>query len=151
MGATDRDGYGVFIIGGDEGRMVRPNRFAYAVAKKRQITNINVRQECGNRLCCNPSCSKAILRSSPHPYGDAHHARRHPERILRGERHRMSKLTEAQVRQMIDEMAQGDLPWEVARRYGVSRRHASKIRSGERWAQVPRPLPVHLCQSIAAV
>lgn len=144
MGAVDRDGYGVFIVGGDLGQMVRPHRFAYAVAKKKQISQISVRQKCGLRLCCNPKHGRGRKLSSPHPYGDAHHARRHPERILRGERHKMARLTEAQVRQMIQEMADGDAPWLIAKRYGISERHAHKIRSGERWAQVPRPLPVEL-------
>ena len=66
--------------------------------------------------------------------GDRHFFRRFPERVLRGDRHPMAKLTAAKAEAIRTSYAQGDVTQEeLAQRYGVSRPAISAIVTGRRW------------------
>lgn len=57
-------------------------------------------------------------------------------RIVRGERHGMVKLTEAQVREIRDKLRSGSTRSALAPEYGVSRTTISMIASGRNWKHI---------------
>lgn len=54
-------------------------------------------------------------------------------RTPRGEGNAKAKLTDDQVREIRSLLSQGELPGDVAKRYGVSRPTIIYIRDGKRW------------------
>lgn len=57
-------------------------------------------------------------------------------RAVRGERHGMSKLTEAEVREIKRRLKAGERNADIAADYGVMPNQISRIKSGARWASV---------------
>lgn len=68
------------------------------------------------------------------PSGERHWSRRLPERMPRGERHGMARLTAEQAAAIRVAYARGDVTQrELAARYGVSRPTVSAIVTGRHW------------------
>jgi hypothetical protein len=68
--------------------------------------------------------------------GDRSGSRLHPEKRPRGEASNLSKLTEAQVREIKSRAAAGTTPAQLAREYGVSTAAIRLIVIGRNWAHV---------------
>ena len=68
--------------------------------------------------------------------GDAHHSRQQPDRVARGERHRNAVLVDAQVMELRARRAAGTILAVLARDYGISIAHASRIANGENWSHL---------------
>ena len=67
--------------------------------------------------------------------GDRHGSKVHPEKVPRGERHGMARFTWEQIRQMRARALQGATKSQIAREFGLSIAHASKIVRGEAWRE----------------
>lgn len=68
------------------------------------------------------------------PKENNHHAiRMGLNRVLCGEEHRRSKLSEAQVREIFDKVSNGASQIDVANRFGVRRQTISRIKFGRTW------------------
>ena len=113
-GAKDRDGYGRFWIGG---KTKRAHRVSYEAFKGPIPGDLELLHSCDNPSCVNPEHlsagtskdnSQDMMRKGRHvwtlhpekcPRGDAHHWRRHPDRVIRlpGELNPNAKLKADQV------------------------------------------------------
>lgn len=72
-------------------------------------------------------------RPQRHPSGDDHHARKHPERLARGERGGNAKLTEDAVRDILASTASLSV---LAKKYGVGKTLVSMVRRRQIWKHV---------------
>jgi hypothetical protein len=69
--------------------------------------------------------------------GDRHWTKRLPERCARGEDHPMVKLTEANVREIINRHAKGEAKNALSKAFGVSRWNIRLILAGKSWSHLP--------------
>jgi len=90
-----------------------------------------VLHKCDNRLCCNPD----HLELGTHKTNMADCMARH--RISRGNGRPNAKLTPAIVLDMRRMRREGGSWRSIARAFGISHSHASRVVSGESWAHVP--------------
>ena len=135
-------GYGQFYT---SGTALQAHRVAYFIHNGSLSEDLYVCHECDVRRCCNPDhlwlgTHKDNIddrqrkgRGRHFPKGDAHHTRRHPERLLRGEQNPMSKLREDDVRAIrIDNRSQKN----IARSYGINQATVSEIKTFKIWRHV---------------
>lgn len=121
QGAT-ANGYGT--IGGGPGTgILKTHRVSWERHNGAIPEGLYVLHHCDNRRCVNPAhlflgdhqanMADMFAKGRGHvfanPAGDAHHLRQHPERIARGERTGSAKLTEAQVVDMRQRFARGEV------------------------------------------
>ena len=103
--ATDKDGYGKFKI---KTTTTRANRVAYELAKGPIEDSLIILHSCDNPPCVNPNHLSIGTKADNHQdmvnkgrkkyfFGDENGARKHPERLRRGEDHAMAKLNWEQV------------------------------------------------------
>jgi hypothetical protein len=72
------------------------------------------------------------------PRGDNHPARLHPEKIARGEQHKLSKITEIQAKEILSYKQQGCRTIDVATFLRLPYGIVSKIFRGFRWKHLSR-------------
>lgn len=146
-GYRDDDGYG--CLSRRTAGSVLAHRYAWERANGPIPAGLNICHRCDNRACVNVAhlflgtqldniadmVAKGRQRGAA---GDANGSRLHPERIVRGECVRSSKLTAAQVVELRDVYASGCVTQaDVAARFGVSRALVSYIVTGKYWRHVP--------------
>lgn len=106
-----------------------------------------IQHRCNNRACCEPSHLETgdhiknmrymvQCRRSVRLKGDRNGSRKHPERLVRGERHKGAKLTEAQVKFIRAQRLLGANQSAIARELGVSRQLVSQVGLEQGWKQV---------------
>lgn len=125
VGPKDKDGYGHFSIGPHkEAKRIRAHRFSYTLHYGAIPEGLSILHNCDNPPCCNPRHLKIgtaadnhadCIRRGRKPKGATHwmkinpekirrgddsFSRKHPERLARGERIGVAKLTESKVRQI---------------------------------------------------
>jgi len=132
------DGYGAFAI---HGRNTRAHRFSYELHYGRLLPGFSVLHRCDVKPCVNPAHlfpgtqddnMKDAMRKGRKPSGDQHPARRHPEKLPRGEAHGRAKLTELQVQEI--RHLQGTCSQEhIAKLYGLCRATVSAIHRHRIW------------------
>ena len=121
-------GYGALKEGG---RVTYAHRVAWELTHGAPLADTEViRHTCDNPPCCNPT---HLQRGT--------HADNSRDKLLKGrqpfgERHGMSKLTEAQVVEIRQRRAQGERPSVLARAFGVSDGAIWLICTGARWRSV---------------
>ncbi len=141
-GAFDRNGYGTFSVGG---KTVRAHRFAFEAHHGRAPSR-NVLHKCGHRWCVNPHHLRDgtrvenvqdMRRHGTLATGNRNGARRHPERIARGDAAGAAKLSEAQVRKIRRQYSRGEASLgEIAREHKVHKSTISRAISGQQWRHV---------------
>lgn len=65
------------------------------------------------------------------PTGNDHWSHKHPERVPRGEKHKSSKLTDAQVEQVRELRKQGVFQRTIAKMFGIEKTQVGRIERGE--------------------
>jgi hypothetical protein len=142
-------GYGRLGIGdmSKDGRMVLAHRVAWELTRGAIPFGLYVCHRCDNRPCCNPdhlflgtardnAMDASIKGRIARITGARHGSKTHPERIARGERHGISKLTEADVRDVRSAIARGAPTRRIAASYSVCKNTVCNIASGRTWAHV---------------
>jgi hypothetical protein len=152
----DEDGYGVFGIWGLGN--FRAHRLAYYLNYAIDPSEQCVLHECDNPPCVNPrhlflgtvlennadKLSKGRqargTRQGQHthpeswPKGDEHYARKKPHLLARGESHGQAKLTETQVRAIVQRHTAGGVRQnQIAREYGVTPTTVNSILKRKIW------------------
>ena len=126
-GPQNGKGYGVFYVGS---KNRHAHRCSYEVFKGTIPEGLHVLHACDTPLCVNP----AHLRAGTQKDNAIDRETRGRRANFRGEVVGTSKLTEAQVREIL---AQPDASQkELAERYGVKPTHIWRIRTGKSWAHV---------------
>ena len=120
-------GYGQAYLNGKTVRIHREVFAAYNGYYPEEVMHT-----CDNRSCYNP----AHLVGGNHDANMADMVAKGRARGLKGEDHKMSKLTEAQVLQIREQLAAGGprgYQARIAKRYGISTAAVTKIKQGEMW------------------
>lgn len=142
MRACQGFGYGLFQV---EGRSIGAHRVAWQLAYGPIPDGLLVMHRCDNPRCVNPAhlqlgtyadnmADKARKGRCNAPTGDRAWARKHPERVPRGERHYAARLTAAQVAEIRARYAAGRISQQaLADAYGVSRATITYIVNNKTW------------------
>ena len=140
-GASIR-GYGRFNSRG-LGRQGYSHRWAYEFTHGPIPDGLHVLHRCDNPPCCNPAHLflgthldnvADMIAKGRGAAGDTHGSRTHPERVLRGEGHRLAKLTAAQVAEIRATPRRRGVQRQFARRFGVSEATISMIVNEKTWS-----------------
>jgi hypothetical protein len=134
-----RKGYGAFSLGG---KTYGAHRVAFVMAYGYDPRGKKLLHSCDNTLCVNPrhlivgsqgDNVDDMLVKNRHAYGNRNGARRHPERVARGERSGAAKLCDADVQRIRELRAGGMSVTELASRWGVDKSTISRLTTGKQW------------------
>lgn len=138
-GATQRWGYGVLQRGGRGKGLVAAHRLAYELCLGTVPEGLCVLHRCDTPACVNPAhlFLGTLADNSQDMAGKGRCGRqRYPQIYPRGERIAQSKLTEAQVKNIRIEAAQGESQRTIARRYDVAQSTIGEILLRRTWRWV---------------
>jgi hypothetical protein len=110
------------------------HRVAWEIANGIAAGSAVIMHSCDNPKCVNPSHLSAGTQSEN--LKDMWNKGR--EKIVSGERHGKSRLTEQQVKAILVDTRQ---PSVVAKEHGIACSHVSSIKSGRLWGHINVPLP----------
>lgn len=150
MGYRVPRGYGYFTPGAGA-KKDWAYRWAWRLTHGDIPAGLEVCHKCDNPPCCNPAhlflgthaenmedmAKKGRWKPRAVPTGDAHHMRRCPELVKRGEENQTAKLTEEQVKEIRQLFGTGE--WTktaLAEKFGVTRTNIYIIVTGRGWKQV---------------
>lgn len=140
----DPDGYGQLRV---TGRNIRAHRLSYTLAYGPIPDGLDVCHHCDVPLCVRPdhlfigthadNVRDMDQKGRRNPArGDKSGSRKHPERQVRGTRHGMARLTEADVVAIRESIARGIRQSDLAAQYGVSRALVTLIKQRRLWAHL---------------
>ncbi|HEY5420151.1 MAG TPA: helix-turn-helix domain-containing protein [Marmoricola sp.] len=143
LGSRNRTGYGQAWI---RRRAYLAHRLAFLLAGGvlGDETPL-VCHRCNRSICCEPGHLYADDHAGNMRYkreqargavGDRNGTRLHPERVARGERQGLSRLTAEQVQAIRGVRARGATFTSIAQRLGVARSTVARAIKGETWAHV---------------
>lgn len=125
------NGYGVTRLWGDQRRyQISAHRAAWTLTHGPIPPGLFVCHHCDNKPCCNPA---HLFLGTPKDNLDDMY-RKGRQRIPLGEARGMSKLTRAQVLEIRERCARGEIQREVAKLFGVNQPRISKIVNRKQWA-----------------
>lgn len=131
--STDTHGYEQFAINPpsfDGQRLVRAHNFAWVLSHKADLDEKEtVNHHCDNRPCCNPAHVYRGTRADNNQDTRRRGNWSNGERPS-GEQHPMAKLTDVQVAQIRNLVANGKTQYEVAELFDVSQGHISRLVRG---------------------
>jgi len=143
MGCKHRQGYGLFSVCGEHDMA---HRFAYRIAFK-QKPQLCVLHHCDNTSCVNPNHlwlgtqlqnikDRDAKGRQVALKGDDHYARVHPEKLARGERTGMAKLTNAKIVTIRQRASAGDCRYHLAKEFHVSWHTIERVVNRSTWNHV---------------
>lgn len=147
LGGVDRKGYGFIGSGGNNSRRLSAHRVSYEL-KFGDINDLCVCHRCDVPACVNPDHlflgtkgdNNRDMWSKGRGKGNNELFRLRPSECLpRGERHHMSKLSEADVLALRRRRAKGESVAALARKLNVSKSVAHAAATGKTWRHVGEP------------
>ena len=117
--SVQRNGYGLFWIGANRGRMVQAHRISWELTNGAIPSGLCVCHQCDNPRCVNPA--HLFLGSRTDNHLDMVTKRRNKPGGCPRDKNPHSKLTNAQAQDALTMKALGLSNAEVGRRFGVSR------------------------------
>jgi endogenous inhibitor of DNA gyrase (YacG/DUF329 family) len=121
------NGYGAFSI---SCRQIGAHRVAFALANGHWPSQNAIRHACDNRACVNPAHLSAGTQAENIADRD-----RQGHNIV-GSRHRLAKLTEADVIEMRRRRVAGESCPSLARTFGIGKKHAWRVVNHKVWTHV---------------
>ena len=132
QGTRHSKGYGVFhILYAGDYIAYMSNRVAWFLHNKKQPGDFLVCHTCDNPPCCNPK--HFFLGTSADNQKDATNKGRKPSLFLAGEKHKMAKLTESDIKEIRQMKELGYSQTFISEKYKVSQSQISRILLGRRW------------------
>lgn len=139
-GAVLAQGYGEFKIAK---RMFKAHRIALflTTAEWKEVAM----HICDNPLCCNPLHLRGgtqkenvadRVRKGRSAIGDRNGSRVYPERLMRGEDHTNTRLTDAMVRELRERHTAGELSGNLGKEFGIHRCTVHRIVTKRYWKSV---------------
>lgn len=128
------NGYGAFAFGG--GNNVGAHRASYQAFVSDIPDGLDVCHQCDVRACVNPE--HLFVGSRSENISDAYRKGRMTAPHFQGEEHPAAKLTDDDVRHILDGLAKHQSKAALARAYGVSQRTILLISRGDTWKHVER-------------
>jgi hypothetical protein len=142
---TLKGGYGSFKI---KNVAYKAHRLSYFLSAGVQPSDFLVCHNCpdsDNKLCVNPdhlylgtiqdNIADAVKKKQM-AGGSRHRSHTHPETVIRGESHRLTKLTADQVREIRRLRASGKRATEIAILFGINNRSVSNICLRINWKHI---------------
>lgn len=153
-GQTVGRGYGKV---GFRGKTARAHRVIWELLYGPIPENLFVCHKCDNPPCVNPEhlflgnskdnvqdmvkkgrnakgkSNGRVLHPEKYPIGDNHYSRTEPERLARGEKHGMSKLTQEKVKKIREEFSQNVSMKTLANQFGVTKQTVWRIVREKGW------------------
>lgn len=131
-----RNGYGTFAFGG--GKNGRAHRVSFMAFNGPIPGGLDVCHRCDVRACVNPdhlflgTRSENILDASRKNRVSRWHQKK-------GAEHPSAKLTDDDVKSILDQLCRGEAKASIARKFGVSDRSILLISRGDTWRHIERP------------
>lgn len=145
IGATNKSGYGVTSV---DWKQMFAHRLAWIYTNGSIPDGLCVCHHCDEPSCCRPDHfflgtnkdnSDNMTDKKRQSYGEKHSVAVMPNRP-RGDKHYCAKLTDEQVIEMRKLYSETKIPIrELASKFGIGYRSASKIVAGHTWAHLPVP------------
>jgi hypothetical protein len=153
---VDRGGYGIFSVNRE--KLVRAHRLSWLLAGNADPGNACLLHRCGNHRCVRPdhlyvgslhdikgerkerqpATPRWDMPRRPAPRGEAHWTRRERQRVLRGERSNLAKLTEEDVVAIRRLHASGrHRNADLGAMFGVAERSIYHIVRRKTWTHLP--------------
>jgi hypothetical protein len=135
-------GYGCIRVRGDSGKWTHApaHRVSYELEVGPIPNGLLACHHCDVRLCVNPrhiflgtvaDNTADMLAKGREASGDKNGARRHPEKLPRGDRHGRVKLSDAGDRDLFGMRAVGLTQYQLADRFALSQGQVSRILAGK--------------------
>jgi hypothetical protein len=144
IGSSDGKGYGGIRDAGRRGRLLKAHRVSWSMHSGRLTDWMIVCHRCDNPACVRPE--HLFVGTQRDNVLDAVSkgrtpAKMYPERVVRGERHRSAKLTQAQVDEIRSLHGEGVRQVELAKRFGVTQANISSLLNGKSWRGMVKASP----------
>jgi hypothetical protein len=133
-----------------DGQKVLMHRHVWELEHDEPISpGLKVLHYCGNPACCNPTHlflgtdddkTRNMIRQGRQAQGERSGARKHPERIPRGENQGSAKLKTANIIEIRARRSAGARLQELADEFGVSFSQIGYICRGEKWKHMEPPI-----------
>jgi hypothetical protein len=145
IGVLNPNGYGLFRVF-TVGKNTGAHRVSWALANGRMPKKgFVIMHSCDNPICVNPKhLSEGTFSQNTKDAWTRGRVKSpmllpHVRKKISGEQNVWSVLKESEVLVIIQELAKGSRAAPLARRFGVSTSTISAIKSGDKWAYLPRP------------
>lgn len=144
QGSVVGGGYGKIVV---RGKPMMAHRFSYEMAHGPIPKGLIACHICDTPPCVRPDHlflgtyadnSEDMRRKGRSCAGGRNPSIAQPEHLVRGESHHRARLTEAQVREILERRLQGEKLTEIALDYAISPSQVHNIASGRSWSHLTR-------------